>query len=96
MKRIKLAVAALVIAAGAFGTYAFTNANADTEKAAQTLWVIGKSGDNYIVSDNPDDAGPCNGTLDPCEIFTNETPDANHELTPEQMENSRIDGYQNL
>ncbi|SMD01282.1 hypothetical protein [Pedobacter nyackensis] len=99
MKNLRLALAALVIAAGSFTFFAFTKANGEAKKAPKTYWVVGMSGPNYIVSDNPDDAGPCIGESDPCEIFTSETPHPiTYQLTPAQMSspNTRIDSRQNL
>lgn len=99
MKKLRIAVAALVIAAGSFAAFAFTKADVQTEKAPTTYWVTGKVGSNFVVSDNPDDAGDCRGGSEPCEITTTETPNpTTHQLTPAQMasSNTTIISSQNL
>lgn len=43
MKQLKLAVAALVIAAGSLGAFAFTKAEKEVKKATQTFHYVGNS-----------------------------------------------------
>jgi len=97
MKQLKIAVVAMVIAAGAYGTYAFTNANNSVEKAPTQYWVTGVSGTEFNVSSNPDDARECDGSQIPCSITTSETPVAG-KLTQAQMDspNTTVHNYQNL
>lgn len=99
MRKLKIALVALVIAAGSFAAFAFTKTKGETKKAYKQYWVIGMSGPNYIVTDNPGDARLCIGETDPCEIFTTETPDPlSYLLTPAQMSspNTIIGSRQNL
>lgn len=90
MKKFKLAIVAMVIAAGSFAAFAFTTDANMEEQPPQptTYWVTGKTGNNYDVSTNPNDAQNCGGDVEPCEILTSELPDPNGRLTPEQMESS--------
>ena len=99
MRKLHIAVAALVIAVGSFTFFAFTKAEGEAKQAPKLYWVVGMSGANYIVTDNPIDSRPCVGELDPCEIFTSETPaPMSNLLTPAQMSspNTAIRSRQNL
>lgn len=68
-----MTVAALVIAAGSLGAFAFTKAEKDVKKAPVTYWVTGEAGANYVVSTTP--PSPANnrcgqGAEEPCQIST--------------------------
>lgn len=73
MKSIKLAIAALVIAAGAFGAFAFSNANTETEEAV----IITSSEEAvstvyYAIRNPPESTHPFRWTDDPSEISDND------------------------
>lgn len=95
MKKIKLAVTALIIAVGSFAAFAFTKV--DTKKAPTLYWVTGVSGSQFNVSTNPADARGCDGEDIPCRITTTETP-VSGKLTQAQMDspNTIVHNYQDL
>jgi len=76
MKNIKIAVAALVIAAGSIGAFAFTKAEKEVKKAPVTYYVTGQIDPNhYTVQLAPPDDSQCGlGSVKPCEIRTTATP----------------------
>lgn len=86
MNKIRTAVAAMVIAAGAFAAYAFTNVNIQ-EQPPQPVeyWVTGKTATHFNVSNNPADARDCEGGADPCSIRTTEIPSSSGQLSNAQM-----------
>lgn len=73
MKQIKIAVASMIIAAGAYGAYAFSNASTEVKKAEVKYWVTGESATEYTVQTmEPEPSkNKCDlGSAKPCEIRT--------------------------
>ncbi|WLD24342.1 hypothetical protein NU10_02760 [Flavobacterium dauae] len=73
MNRIKIASAAIVLAAGTIGAFAFSKANnEEIKKLPQTYWVTElASSTHYKVSMSEPEESQCGfGNLRPCEIET--------------------------
>lgn len=72
MKNIKIAVAALVIAAGSIGAFAFTKAEKEVKKAPVTYYVTGNAdATHYSVELTEPTNSRCDqGSVRPCQIET--------------------------
>ncbi|WP_333887602.1 hypothetical protein [Sphingobacterium siyangense] len=81
MNKIKTAIAALLIAGGTIGAFAFTKLDYKTT-VAQTYWVTSLSGSNYTVSTSlPEDNQCGEGSDQPCQITTTQPLSAGNQIS---------------